>query len=83
MLDAFHSFGGGTVPQCTKGELVEPRIAPAGADFVAVDTVAATVLGFDPLDIGYLCYSVEDGYGTGDLSRIEVRGTAIADAAFR
>jgi uncharacterized protein (DUF362 family) len=59
---------------------VEPKIAVAGADFVAVDMVAATVLGFNPQDIGYLVYSVEDGYGTGDLSQIEVVGTSIEEA---
>ena len=80
VLDAFHSFEGGTVPQCAQGDRVEPKFAVAGADFVAVDTVAATALGFNPQDIGYLVYGVEDGYGTGDLSQIEVVGTSIEEA---
>jgi len=41
---------------------------------------AATVLGFDPRDVGYLVYSVEDGYGVGDISQIEVVGTPIQEA---
>ena len=80
ILDGFHSFEGGPVPQCAKGDIVWPRIAVAGADFVAVDTVAATVLGFNPRDVGYLTTCVEDGYGTGDLQQIEVVGTSIERA---
>jgi uncharacterized protein (DUF362 family) len=82
VLDGFHSFEGGTVPQCARGDMVEPKIAIAGADFVAVDTVAATVLGFNPQDVGYLVYSAEDGYGTNDLSQIKIVGATIAEARF-
>ena len=82
VLDGFHSFEAGTVPQCGRGDLVWPKIAVAGADFVAVDTVTATVLGFDPQDIGYLVYSREDGYGLGDLSQIEIVGATIEEARF-
>jgi uncharacterized protein (DUF362 family) len=83
VLDAFHSFEGGTVPQCAKGDYVEPRFALAGADFVAVDTVAATLLGFDPADVGYLVYAAEDGYGTMELSRIRIAGnSSLEDARF-
>lgn len=42
VLDGYHSFEGGPVPQCARGRRVEPRLALAGADFVAVDAVAAT-----------------------------------------
>ena len=82
ILDGFHSFEGGPVPQCARGDIVWPKIAVAGADFVAVDTVSATVLGFDPKDVGYLAYSVEDGYGCGDLSKIQIVGTSLDAARF-
>jgi len=82
VLDGFHSFEGGPVPQCARGDRVEPHIAVAGADFVAVDTVTATVLGFNPQDVGYLAYCVEDGYGTGDLREIEIVGTPLEEAHF-
>jgi uncharacterized protein (DUF362 family) len=82
VLDGFHSFEGGPVPQCARGHLVEPRVAFAGADFVAVDAVAATVLGFDPHDVGYLVYAARDGYGTMDLAGIGVAGSQIAEARF-
>jgi uncharacterized protein (DUF362 family) len=82
ILDAFHSFEAGTVPQCAKGDYVEPRFALAGTDFVAVDTVACTLLGFNPTDVGYLVYAAEDGYGTMDLSEIEIVGTSLEEARF-
>lgn len=81
VLDAFHSFQGGPVPQCARGEYVEPRFALAGADFVAVDTVATHLLGFDPMDVGYLVYAAEDGYGTMDLSQITIVGNSSLNEA--
>ena len=80
VLDGFHSFEGEPAPQCARGKKVDLKIAVAGSDFVAVDTITAKVLGFNPQDIGYLAYSAEDGYGTWDLSEIEVVGTPIEEA---
>lgn len=80
VLDGFHSFEGGPIPQCARGRKVDLKIAVAGSDFVAVDTVTAKVLGFNPQDIGYVAYSAEGGYGIGDLSEIEIMGTAIEEA---
>jgi uncharacterized protein (DUF362 family) len=82
VLDAFHSFEAGTVPQCARGDLVWPKFAIAGADFVAVDTLTTTLLGFDPQEVGYLVYATQDGYGCGDLSQIEVVGTLVEEARF-
>jgi uncharacterized protein (DUF362 family) len=80
VLDGFHSFEGGPVPQCARGNKVDSKVAVAGSDFVAVDTVTAEVLGFNPKNIGYLVYSAEDGYGTCDLSEVEVVGTPTREA---
>jgi uncharacterized protein (DUF362 family) len=82
VLDAFHSFEGGRVPQCGDGDYVEPRLALAGADFVAVDTTAAHVFGVDPQDVGYLVYAAQDGYGVMDMQQIEVAGVPLAQARF-
>lgn len=49
----------------------------AGTDAVAVDAVAAAVMGFDPLQIGYLRYAQEAGLGVADLSAINVLGDPI------
>ena len=53
-------------------------VVVAGADAVAVDAVAAAVMGFDPRSIGYLAYACAAGLGTIDLERIEVVGDPIA-----
>jgi uncharacterized protein (DUF362 family) len=82
VLDGFHSFEGGRVPQCGDGDYVEPHLALAGADFVAVDTVAAQVFGFDPQEVGYLVYAARDGYGTMDMQQIELAGVPLAQARF-
>jgi uncharacterized protein (DUF362 family) len=55
----------------------------AGTDPVAVDSVAAAVMGFDPRRIGYLVYSEAAGLGTADLRRIEVVGDSIASVRRR
>lgn len=49
----------------------------AGTDAVAVDAVTAAVMGFDPLQIGYLRYAQEAGLGVADLSAINVVGDPI------
>ena len=59
-----------------------PRIANlllAGVDPVALDAVAARVMGFDPLSIPYLRMATEMGLGTADPDRIEVVGDNIRD----
>jgi uncharacterized protein (DUF362 family) len=53
-------------------------VAIAGTDAVAVDAVAAKVMGFDPFDIGYLYYADRAGLGTADLGRITIVGDPIA-----
>jgi uncharacterized protein (DUF362 family) len=53
-------------------------VVVAGTDAVAVDAVAAAVMGFDPLRIGYLSYAQAAGLGVADLERITVVGDPIA-----
>ncbi len=55
----------------------------AGTDAVAVDAVAAAVMGFNPTMIGYLVYAREAGLGTIDLDRIRVVGDPIAQVRRR
>jgi len=50
----------------------------AGTDPVAVDAVAATVMGFDPRQIGYLQYAQEAGLGVADIEAISIVGDPIA-----
>jgi uncharacterized protein (DUF362 family) len=53
-------------------------VVVAGTDAVAVDAVAAAVMGFDPLQIGYLQYAHRAGLGVADLEAITVLGDPIA-----
>jgi len=58
------------------GEAVELGVAIASTDFLAADTVAAKVMGYDVDEIGYLYYCKLKGLGVGDLERIEIVGNA-------
>ena len=49
----------------------------AGADQVAIDAVAARMMGFDPLGIKFIRLAHERGLGCGDTSEIEVVGEDI------
>lgn len=50
----------------------------AGADSVAVDAVAAKMMGFDPLSIKYIRLAHGQGLGTGKINEIEIVGEDIA-----
>ena len=50
----------------------------AGADQVAIDAVAAKMMGFDPLSIPYIRLAHEDRLGIGDVRDIEIAGDDIA-----
>lgn len=74
VLDGFVAMeGDGPV----SGSPVAMGVALAGLDFVAVDAVAATLMGFDPRDVGYLFYAEQLGLGTGDVDAISIRGEPI------
>jgi uncharacterized protein (DUF362 family) len=49
----------------------------AGTDPVAVDSVAAAIMGFDPRQVGYLRYAQDAGLGVADLDRITIVGDPI------
>ena len=56
----------------TRGTAVPMGVVIAGAGAVAVDAVAATLMGVDPADVGYLAMCAEAGLGVIDLARINV-----------
>ncbi len=53
----------------------------ASADQVAIDAIAAKIMGFDPLSIPYLRMCHERGLGVGEPRQIELVGDADAAAA--
>jgi uncharacterized protein (DUF362 family) len=57
--------------------LMEPvvkNVLLASADQVAIDAVAARLMGFDPLEIKYIRLAHEAGLGVGDVAEIEIVG---------
>ena len=68
--------GDGAGPRC-----MIPRIKNfiiAGYDQVAVDTVAAKMMGFDPLKLPFIKLASDDGLGCADLDEIELIGNDIS-----
>ena len=55
----------------------------AGADPVAVDAIAAKMMGFDPLSIKFIRLAHERGLGCGDTREIEVVGEDISAVDWR
>ena len=54
----------------------------ASTDSVAIDAIAARMMGFDPMTIPYLRMCHEMGLGTADPRHIEILGEDIADVNF-
>ena len=53
---------------------VVKNVMLASADQVAIDAVAAKMMGFDPMSIEYIRVAHEDGLGVGDPRDIEIVG---------
>lgn len=70
--------GDGPGPRCMKPYV--KNILLASADQVAIDAVAAKLMGFDPLSIKFIRLAHEMGLGCGDPSQIEITGDAEAAA---
>ena len=51
----------------------------AGADQVAMDAVAARLMGFDPMSIGFIRLGHEAGLGCGDIAQIEIVGEDMSE----
>ena len=59
------------------GTPVRMDLVLAGRNVLAVDSVAAAVMGFDPKSINHLSIAAASGVGTNDLARIDVMGSPI------
>ncbi len=62
---------------------MEKGLALAGSDSVAIDAVAAKIMGFDPMNIDYIRLAHEDGLGVGVIDEIEVLGEDISEMNFQ
>ena len=54
----------------------------ASADQVAIDAIAARMMGFDPMSIKFIRLAHERGLGVGDPSKIEVVGMDVSGVNF-
>lgn len=54
----------------------------ASADCVAIDAVAARMMGFDPMSLDYIRLAHERGLGCGDIRKIDVVGDDIMGVSF-
>jgi uncharacterized protein (DUF362 family) len=72
--------GDGPGPRCMVPE-VKNYILASG-DMVAIDAVAAKMMGFDPLSIKFIRLAHDRGLGCGDVREIEVAGDDISNVNF-
>jgi uncharacterized protein (DUF362 family) len=61
---------------------VEKDYILASADSVAIDAVAAKMMGFDPMTIPYIRLAHEDGLGIGKVEDIEIIGEDVSKVNF-
>jgi hypothetical protein len=57
---------------------VEKDFMLASADSVAIDAVAAKMMGFDPMNLDFIRIAHDSGLGTGRLDEIDVVGYDIS-----
>lgn len=74
VVDGFQGMeGSGPV----SGDPVDLRVAAASVFPVSLDAVMSAVMGFNPLDIGYLYHLNSWGVGVAELDKVEVVGLPI------
>jgi uncharacterized protein (DUF362 family) len=61
------------------GKPKEVGLVLASGDLVALDTVAARIMGFDPLNIHHIQLCFQHGLGTANFTQIQVVGERIED----
>jgi uncharacterized protein (DUF362 family) len=72
--------GDGPGPRCMIPQIKNYILA--SGDMVAIDAIAAKMMGFDPLSIRFIRMAHEQGLGCGDPREIEVVGEDIKDVNF-
>ncbi len=73
--------GDGAGPRCVR--IFAKNFILASDDLVALDAVAAKMMGFEPLSIPHLRTLHDEGLGCADLAKINVIGTDISHTDFR
>jgi uncharacterized protein (DUF362 family) len=73
--------GDGAGPRTMKPRVMNTILA--SSDMVAIDSIAARLMGFDPMSIPYLRMCQERGLGVADIKDIEIVGDAVEDLAMK
>jgi uncharacterized protein (DUF362 family) len=73
--------GNGPGPRTMKPEIKDYILA--SGDSVAIDAVAARMMGFDPMSIKYIRLAHERGLGTGRIEEIDILGEDISGVNFK
>ncbi len=63
-------------------DLHEGNLILASADSVAIDAVAAKIMGFDPMSIDYIRWATERGLGEGRVEKLDIAGEDIGELNF-
>jgi uncharacterized protein (DUF362 family) len=63
------------------GTPVDHKVCVVSQDYLAADTVGASLMGIDPKDIGYLVYLADAKLGEFDTGKMEIIGESIAKLA--
>lgn len=63
-------------------EPIVKNIILAGGDSVAIDSISAKIMGFDPMSVPYIRMAHEMGLGVGDPREIDVIGEDISEINF-
>jgi uncharacterized protein (DUF362 family) len=61
---------------------VVKNVILASADQVAIDAVAAKMMGFDPMTLEYIRCAHEDGLGVGDVRDIDIVGDDVSNESW-
>ncbi len=78
VIDGFEGMeGNGPI----NGTRVDHRVCVVSTDYLAADTVGATLMGIDPANVGYLTYLASAKVGESDLTKMEILGEPVAKLA--
>lgn len=77
VVDGIVGVQGAWSSHVDEADRVALNLICAGSDVVAVDSVCATIVGFDTRDILHVQLAAEANLGVADMSLIEVRGEKI------
>jgi len=83
VVDAIIAMERDYVEERAGGRRVRMNTLIGGTDVVAVDAVAARLMGFNPDDVEHVTLGARKGLGVADLERITIKGSDLSQVARR